>query len=325
MIRTGLCYDLRSWYILRGFSSEDTAEFDKEETIDAIDDALGSLGFETERIGNVFQLVDALAAGKRWDLVFNICEGLYGSARESVVPALLDQYRIPYVFSNAEVLSVSLNKQLAKQVVASHGVPVAAGKVIHHPRELEELPLEFPLFVKPLSEGTGKGITGKSRSEDFHALKTAVEFLLQRFGQPVLVEEFLPGREFTAGIVGNGDSAKVVGAMEISVSRSDIYSLDAKENYQELVRYSPAGSEKLEECSRISLKAWKALGAADGGRIDLRIDRKGEMCFMEANPLAGLHPVHSDLPMAARMNGISYQHLIGMIMESALQRLNIRQ
>ncbi len=325
MIHTGLCFDLRSWYIHQGFSSEDTAEFDKEETIDAIDSALVSLGFETERIGNVFQLVDALAAGKRWNLVFNICEGLYGPARESAVPALLDQYRIPYVFSNAEVLGISLNKQLAKQVVSSHGVPVADGKVIRHLHELEELALEFPLFVKPLAEGTGKGITGKSKAEDFSALKTSVEFLLNRFRQPVLVEEFLPGREFTAGIVGNGDSARIVGAMEITVTSNDIYSLYVKENYHEFVRYSPADRETLEECSLISLKAWKALGAADGGRIDLRVDRKGQMCFMEANPLAGLHPVHSDLPMAARMNGISYQRLIGMIMESALQRLNIEQ
>ncbi len=111
-MKIGLTFDLRSWYLDRGYTMEDTAEFDKQDTIDALEGALKNMGFETEPIGNCFQLIEALAAGKRWDLVFNIAEGLYGDGRESVVPAILDQYRIPYVFSGPVVMGVSLNNTL---------------------------------------------------------------------------------------------------------------------------------------------------------------------------------------------------------------------
>jgi D-alanine-D-alanine ligase len=317
----GLCYDLRTWYLERGFSWEETAEFDKEDTIEGIENALLELGFKTERIGNVFQLVERLASGSRWDLVFNICEGMIGPSRESVVPALLDQYRIPYVFSNGEVLGISLNKHLAKQVVATRGVPVVPGIVVNAPEDVDQIRLEYPLFVKPLSEGTGKGIHGKSKVDHPSQLAGAVEYVLNKIRQPALVEEYMPGREFTAGVTGSGNSARFAGAMEIITLEGQIYSMDVKENYEQLARYRKVDEEMAERCADIALRAWNALGAVDGGRIDLRTDKTGRLCFMEANPLAGLHPVHSDLPIIARMNGTSYVQLIGMIMESALTRL----
>lgn len=319
----GICFDLRSWYLDKGFSLEETAEFDKEETIEGIENALTGLGFQTERIGNLFQLVDALASGKKWKLVFNISEGLFGPWRESVVPALLDQYRIPYVFSNAEVLGISLNKHLAKQIVAAQGVPVAPGIVVNHIQELKNISLEFPLFVKPLSEGTGKGISEKSRVENPSSLLNAVEQVLNNSRQPALVEEYLPGREFTVGIIGGGNTAKPVGAMEIFSHLDSVYSMNVKENYELLAHYSSVDAEMMKACSAVSLDAWRALGAVDGGRIDLRFDKHGRLCFIEANPLAGLNPIHSDLPMLARMNNISYSQLIGMIMDSAMKRLKI--
>ncbi len=321
----GLCFDLRSWYLDKGFSHEETAEFDKEETVEAIEHSLSNLGFRTERIGNLFQLVEALARGNRWDLVFNISEGLYGPSRETVVPALLDQYRIPYVFSNGEVLGISLNKELARLVVSQKGVPVAPGCVISDLHELQEVQLEYPLFVKPLSEGTGKGITEKSLVNDPSELAEAVRQLLDRHRQPALVEEFLPGREFTVGVTGSGLSAEVAGAMEIFIHEKSVYSLHVKENYQSLATYQPVTGEILRACSEVALKAWDALGAVDGGRIDLRYDRHGRLCFIEANPLAGLHPVHSDLPMAASMNHISYDQLMGKIMNAALKRHNLKR
>lgn len=319
----GLCFDLRSWYLERGYSWEETAEFDKEETILGIENALSFLGHETERIGNIFQLVEALASGRRWNLIFNISEGLFGPSRESVVPALLDQYRIPYVFSNGEVLGVSLNKQLAKQVVAACGVPVAPGIVVSKPVIPENINLQYPLFVKPLAEGTGKGIHGKSRVDHPSLLAEAVDHVLTTSHQPALIEEFLPGREFTVGITGQGDQTQVVGAMEIFSHEGSVYSMNVKENYELLAHYQPLDDITLQMCSEVAVKAWKALGAVDGGRIDLRYDKAGQLCFIEANPLAGLNPVHSDLPIVARMNNISYEQLIGMIMESALRRHNI--
>jgi D-alanine-D-alanine ligase len=217
-MKVGLTYDLRSWYLDRGYSMDETAEFDKQETVDAIEEALKKMGHETELIGNAFQLIEALAAGKSWDIVFNIAEGLYGDGRESVVPAVLDQYKIPYVFSGPVIMGLSLNKHLAKLVVASSGVPVSPGYLINDLKDLDKCNLSFPLFVKPVSEGTGKGITEKSLVNNSDELAKMVKWILSEFHQPALVEEYLPGREFTVGLVGYGDDALAIGGMEVITS-----------------------------------------------------------------------------------------------------------
>ena len=322
-MKVGLTYDLRLWYIDRGYSMEDTAEFDKQETVDAIDTALRKMGFETESIGNCFQLIDALAAGKKWDLVFNIAEGLYGDGRESVVPAILDQYKIPYVFSGPVILGVSLNKYLTRLIVAAAGVPVSPGMLISTPADIQKCKLEYPLFIKPVSEGTGKGITGKNLLNSPAELKEMAEYLLARFNQPALVEEYLPGREFTVGVTGTGDGSVTTGGMEIECLNNFPYSVEFKENYQEYCKYMPIADEYSGECKKVALDVWKALGAADGGRVDVKADRHGRICFMEVNPLAGLHPIHSDLPILSRMNGIDYQTLMEMIVKSSLKRHNL--
>ncbi len=319
-MRIGLTYDLRSWYLDRGYSMEDTAEFDKQETVDAIDTALRKMGFETEPIGNCFQLIDSLASGKRWDLVFNIAEGLYGDGRESVVPAILDQYKIPYVFSGPVIMGISLNKHLTRLIVSAAGVPVSPGMLITEPEDADKCQLQYPLFIKPVSEGTGKGITEQSLVKTPVELRKRVEYLLSRFNQPALVEEYLPGREFTVGVIGSGDSAIAIGGMEIECKDNLPYSVEFKENYQIFCKYIPMANEFADECKTVALNVWKALGGLDAGRVDVKADRSGKMCFMEVNPLAGLHPVHSDLPILSNMIGINYQQLIEMIMKSAIKR-----
>jgi D-alanine-D-alanine ligase len=322
-MKIGLTYDLRSWYTDRGYSMEDTAEFDKQETVDALDGSLVKMGYVTEQLGNAFQLVEALASGKRWDLVFNIAEGLYGDGRESVIPALLDQYKIPYVFSGPVIMGISLNKHLTKLIVKSAGVPVSPGMLISEIKEVDDCRLEYPLFVKPVSEGTGKGITSKSLVRSPGELRKLAEWILTRFSQPALVEEYLPGREFTVGITGSGDDAKVIGGMEVICADNLPYSVEVKENYQQYCKYKTLDKDIEEECKMVALNAWKALGAVDAGRVDLKADKYGKICFIEANPLAGLNPVHSDLPILARMYGIEYQMLMEMIMKSARKRLNL--
>lgn len=319
-MRIGLTYDLRSWYLDRGYSMEDTAEFDKQETVDAIASALINMGFETENIGNCFQLIDALASGKRWDLVFNIAEGLYGDGRESVVPAILDQYRIPYVFSGPVIMGISLNKYLTRLIVSAAGVPVSPGMIITSKKEIDNCNLEYPLFIKPVSEGTGKGITDNSLVRTKTELKKMAEWILDRFSQPALVEEYLPGREFTVGIIGTGDNAVAIGGMEIECKDNLPYSVEFKENYQEFCRYIPMTRDYGEECKKVALAVWRALGCLDAGRVDVKADKNGRICFMEVNPLAGLHPVHSDLPILSRMQGIEYQNLLEMIMNSTIKR-----
>lgn len=323
-MKIGLTYDLRSWYLERGYTMDETAEFDKEETVVALESELSRLGYETERIGNIFQLVDKLSAGKRWDMVFNIAEGLYGDGRESVVPALLDQYRIPYVFSGPVVMGVSLNKYLTRLVVAAAGVPVCPGIIANSAHDLDGLTsLEFPLFVKPVAEGTGKGITTRSLVRDRESLVTLVQELLAAYNQPVLIEEYLPGREFTVGVTGNGPEAKVTGGMEVICRDNLPYSVEVKENYENYVKYRVYDEDMRSECDAVALGAWRALGAVDAGRVDMKADRNGRMCFIEANPLAGLNPVHSDLPMLSRLNGMAFSTLMEMIMDSAKKRYGL--
>ena len=210
-MKIGLTFDLRSWYTDRGYSMDETAEFDKQETVDALENSLKVMGYETEPVGNTFQLIEALAAGRRWDIVFNIAEGLYGDGRESVVPAILDQYKIPYVFSGPVIMGLSLNKHLTKLIVSAAGIPVSPGCLITDLKDADKCNLKFPLFVKPVSEGTGKGITEKSLVNSSGELKTMVEWILKEFKQPALVEEYLPGREFTVGIIGSGENAIAIG------------------------------------------------------------------------------------------------------------------
>lgn len=319
----GLTYDLRSDYLIEGFTSEETAEFDKEETIAGIESALQALGYQTERIGHARKLMNELLTGRRWDMVFNICEGMYGDSRESLVPALLDAYRIPHVFSGAVTLGISLNKAFAKQIIRDAGINTPPFLVVNQPGDVSRCNLTYPLFAKPIAEGTGKGVEDRSVISTPGQLDNMCHYLLNKFRQPVLVEEYLPGREFTVGVVGNGAHARIVGAMEViyGTGVNDVYSYDNKENYEGRIRYENVTGDWLAQCADVSLKAWNALNACDGGRVDVRVDRFGKVSFIEINPLAGLNPVHSDLPILSRMNGIEYTQLIGMIMHAAVKRI----
>jgi D-alanine-D-alanine ligase len=322
----GITYDLRSDYLKEGFSEEETAEFDRESTIDAIEKALQFQGHMPERIGNVKSLVGLLAQGEKWDLVFNIAEGLYGYGRESQVPALLDAYRIPYVFSDPLVLGLTLHKGMAKHVIRDQGIKTAAFAVIRSKEEATDVNLPFPLFAKPVAEGTGKGVTASSKISSREELLSTCEELLDTFNQPVLVETFLPGREFTVGIVGNGGDCRSIGVMEVVLlknSEPDVYSYHNKEFCEELVEYRKVDDEESRLAEEVALASWKALGCQDGGRVDLRSDALGHPNFIEVNPLAGLHPEHSDLCIIAGKYGISYEELIGAILNAAIARCSL--
>jgi D-alanine-D-alanine ligase len=223
------------------------------------------------------------------------------------------------------VLSLTLHKGMAKHVVRGNGIPTADFVVVKSERDLKNIELEYPLFIKPVAEGTGKGISQKSLVNNPDELASHTIELLQKFRQPILVEEYLPGREFTVGITGTGSEAKPCGIMEVIVYgkiEEQVYSLQNKEEYESRVAYSLPEKEITEHCFEIALKSWVALECRDGGRVDLRLDKHGVPNFIEVNPLAGLNPIHSDLPILCRMNGISYRELIDRIMKSALKRTN---
>ncbi len=324
----GLTYDLRSDYLAMGLSMEDTAEFDKEDTIAGIEGALRELGFETDRIGHAKALIRRLEAGDRWDVVFNICEGLRGVAREAQVPAILDLYGVPYVFSDPLVLALTLHKGMTKRVVRDAGVPTSDFCVYETAEDLADLRFGPPFFVKPVAEGTGKGCSAKSIVRDRAALAGACDDLVARFRQPALIEPYLGGREFTVGITGTGRQASVVGSMEIVLlakAEKGVYSYENKGQYEDRVEYpatDPANDPVAAAAERVSLDAWRALGCRDGGRVDIRCDGGQNPMFLEVNPLAGLNPKDSDLPILARMAGVSYTQLLGRIMASATARMN---
>jgi len=323
----GITYDLKDDYLAAGYAAEDVAECDSIQTIEAIDEALRRLGFETLRIGNIFHLVDFLAQGKRCDLVFNIAEGLHGLCREAQIPALLDAYGIPYVFSDAIVLAVALHKGMTKAVVRQQGVPTPDYRVITEESAIDSMDMLFPVFVKPVGGGTGIGIGSYSIVRDRKALREVTTRLLRYYRQPVLVETFLDGREFTVGITGTGEKAQPVAAMEILVdptSDQGIYSYKTKQEYKQYARYQLATGKIAEECEHVAMQAWTALGCRDGGRIDLKMDSSGKVNFLEVNPLAGLNPVDSDLPILSRMVGIDYFELISRIMASAMERISVK-
>ena len=325
-MRIGMTYDLRDDYLAAGMSEEETAEFDKISTIEAIENAIRTAGHETVRIGNVTSLVQHLARNERWDMVFNIAEGLHGFGREAQVPALLDAYQIPYVFSGPLVQAVTLHKGIAKHVVRDSGLPTPAFAVINSASDIADINLPYPLFAKPVAEGTGKGVTAASKITDRKMLQTTCMDLLATFKQPVLVETFLPGREFTVGIVGNGAEARSIGVLEVVLladSEPDVYSYHNKAFFENLVEYHAVNDQEAQKAIEVALACYRVLGCNDAGRVDLRSDGNGLPNFIEINSLAGLHPEISDLSILAAKYGTSYQQLIDQIIGAAMSRLGI--
>jgi D-alanine-D-alanine ligase len=326
-LKIGITYDLREDYLIEGYSEEETAEFDRAETIEAIDQTLKELGYRTDRIGHLKSLTRRLAAGDRWDMVFNLAEGLRGFGREAQVPALLDAYDIPYTFSDPLVLALTLHKGMTKHVIRDMGIPTPDFAIIEKEDQITGICLSYPLFAKPVAEGTGKGITAASKINTEKELVDVCRMLLTVFKQPVLVESFLPGREFTVGIIGTGKDAIATDTMEVCLkaqAEPDVYSYINKENCEELVEYRLVYDEEAQQVRETALSAWRGLGCRDAGRMDLRSDRSGRPNFMEVNPLAGLHPQHSDLPIIFSLMGKTFHQLIDMIMHSALKRVQDR-
>ncbi|MGD1146808.1 MAG: D-alanine--D-alanine ligase [Thermoanaerobaculaceae bacterium] len=323
----GLCYDLKDDYLRDGFAPEDVLEFDSEETVAGLEAAMAALGHSTERVGRGRELARRFVEGERWDLVFNICEGVWGRSREAQVPALCELFDQPYTFADPLTCAVTLDKAIAKRIVRDHGLATAPFSIVSSPEEAESVRLPVPLFLKPVAEGSSKGVTGRSLVRERRDLDSACRTLLEQFKQPVLVEAFLPGREVTVGIVGHGATARVVGVMEVSFTdRAETLAYTAlnKEEYQDRVTYHLVSGEPLAEQARdAALAVFRALGCRDAARVDLRCDAADRLNFLEVNPLPGINHVRSDLPIMVRLDGTSYQELIGAIIDSARSRYGL--
>jgi D-alanine-D-alanine ligase len=325
-VRIGFTYDLKDDYLALGFGEHEVAEFDSPATVDAIEAALRSLGHEVERVGHVRALAARLVGGWRCDLVFNIAEGVAGFGRESQVPALLEAYGIPYTFSDPLVCALTLHKAMAKHVARGCGIATPSFVVVSTPEEAAAVTLPLPLFAKPVAEGSSKGVTGKSLVKSRAALVEVCTELLRDYRQPVLVEEYLSGREFTVGILGTGKDARSLATLEVmlrTAATDGSYSYRNKTQWRDYVEYALLDAGDLRrDVEDVALAAWRALGCRDAGRVDLRLDGGGRPQLIEVNPLAGLTPGYSDLPMMAEKTGMDFTALIAAILRSTLARID---
>jgi D-alanine-D-alanine ligase len=321
-----LSYDLKTDYLAAGFSPEAVMEFDEADTVDALAGGLAELGASVDRVGRGEELARCLAAGRRWDLVFNIAEGVRGRSREAQVPALCEMFDQAYTFSDPLTCALTLDKPLAKRIVRDCGLATAPFAVVERSEQAREIDLAPPLFAKPAAEGSSKGVSRRSRIETRADLAGVAAELLDEFAQPVLIESYLPGREVTVGIVGNGAAAEVLGVMEV-VFRDGAdgdYTALNKDEYERRVSYRLLDGEPLGDGARaLALAAYRALGCRDAGRVDLRCDAAGRPHFLEINPLPGLHPVRSDLPILCRLAGLSYVDLLARILDASGRRWSL--
>ncbi len=333
----GLTYNLRRGPSpSEGLPEDFYAEFDEEETVDAIASALRRGGCEVIRIEADEGAYERLVKS-RPDIVFNIAEGLRGESRESHIPAMLEMLGIPYTGSGPLTLAMALNKALTHQILSANGIPSPAFQVFESGDEELDGSLEFPLVVKPICEGSSKGIRNDSLVNDEAGLRKQVSRVLRFYKQPAIVEEFLPGREFTVGLIGNGEPT-VLPIVEILLDKlpawaNPLYSYEAKwvwdvpGNPVDMLSCPPQIPKEVEEeIGRVAVGAFRALGCRDLCRVDIRMDRAGVPRVMEVNPLPGLIPnpdAHSCLPRAARAAGLTYDQLICTILWQALKRYGL--
>jgi D-alanine-D-alanine ligase len=314
------------------------AEWDSPTTIAAVEAALSRLG-KVVRLEAKEDFPERLRQTNP-DIVFNIAEGFHGVNRESHVPAICEFYGIPYSGSDPFTLTLCLDKARTKETLTFHGIPTPRFAVVERVEDLGAVTeqLAFPLFVKPLHEGSSKGITDANLCFDRGHLSRQTAFLLENYRQPVLVEEYLPGKEFTCAVVGNGDDAIVLPIVGMNFETLPkgalpIYSFDAKfvwdrpENPLDIFQCPARITRELQaSIERVTLDAFRVLGCRDWARIDVRLDASGKPNVLEVNPLPGILPDPADnscLPKAARAAGIGYEELIQNCLKYAAARQGV--
>jgi D-alanine-D-alanine ligase len=328
-MRIGLSYDLKDTIAVDVTTPADALEeYDCPETVELINRALVKQGHWVTRLGGGRDFLNNILR-ENVDIVFNIAEGR-GShrSREAQVPAVLEMLGIPYSGSGPECLTLCLDKPLTKQIVSTAGIHTPRWWVAKNSRELQELPWEqflpFLAIIKPAWEGSSKGIHADSLADSPQQAIEAAGQLIERYHQPVMVEEFISGDEITVGIVGNSPP-RVVGLMRIVPRlKSDrfIYSLEVKRDYENLVDYEcPAqlGKEVLESIRLSALRVFEVTGCRDFARLDFRLNSKGTPYFIEINPLPGLG-TYSDLVIMAKMMRWTHQEVICAVLDAALER-----
>lgn len=324
-MRVALLHNARPAAASADLPDDTFEEYDGPDTLKAISEVLEGLGCKVIPVEANWLLARALMD---WgiDFAFNIAEGVGRRSREAVPAAACELMQVPYTGSDPLTLAVTLDKAVARRLVSPE-VPVALGCLIEEEADLAGLEaLAYPVLVKPNDEGSSKGIRGGPVVHSPAEAAEKARWLKQNYGCPVLVEEFLPGTEVTVGLMGNGRSPRILGAMEIAPSGVDgapfVYSLEVKRDWRRRVAYHvpprlPA--QTLAALERSALLAWRLLGCRDIARMDFRLDAAGLPRFIECNPLPGLNPVTGDIVLLSR-HGLTYAELVGGIFRAALAR-----
>ncbi len=324
VVRVGFTFNAKRIDSKAGDDSD--AEFDPPETIAAITDAIAAHGHKVVHLEATSDLPRLLAEADV-DLIFNIAEGLVGRNREAQVPALCELLGIPYTGSDSATLAIALDKALTKKVLKQHGILTPEFQLFETGREKLQTALKFPLIVKPNTEGSSKGIASTSVVDDEPTLRVQIKALIEKYRQPALVEEYIPGREFTIGLLGD-KRPRVLPPMEIVFKNKSlerpVYDFEVKQEWEKHVAYecpaklTPAELRALQVAAR---ETFDALDCRDVARVDVRMNSAGQVYVLECNPLPGLTPDYSDLVLISNAAGIDYRTLIGEILAGGLKRL----
>jgi D-alanine-D-alanine ligase len=327
-MKIGVVFELQETYTPgEQAAPDDNVEMASDDEVDYIAATLESLGHQVQLIGDVEQLTRLIARGETVDLVFNYAAGRWGAAREAHVPALLEAWRIPYTGADAFSLTISLDKAMTKHIWQSVGLPTPAFVLVADLSELDDLLPElpaFPLFVKPAREGTSKGITPESLVTSESALRRQAAFLLARYHQPVLIESFLPGSEYSVGVLDSGRAARVLGVVEV---RHGVKLADsaAKKSWRLQTFAAVEDAALCAQLAELALRAYRAVDCQVIGRLDIRLDAEGRPQLLEINPNPGLHPTRSIVPAMAHRAGLSYASLLAELIELAVRRWSLKR
>jgi len=324
----GLTYDLKTDYKFKDGDPEDAnAEFDHPSTIDVIADAIEANNFKVERIGNAENLLERLASLKV-DIVFNISEGVSGRNRESQVPAILEMAGIPFVGADALTLGLTLDKVMAKKIFIADKIPTPKFFEVNSSEQLNHANhYKFPLIVKPRFEGSSKGLSESSRVKNNAELKEQVEYIVNTYKQPALIEEFISGQEFTVAIIGN-ETPEIMPIVQIKIDGklklNDKFYTFARITSDRLEYVCPAkiSAELKKILDDLALKTYRAVECRDFGRVDFRVDKDGKPYVLEINPLPSLS-TEDVFKLVAENVGITYEEIIGKILKCAIERYSL--
>ncbi|MEG1548654.1 MAG: ATP-grasp domain-containing protein [Clostridia bacterium] len=306
------------------------AEYDNMDTVLAIQQALTACNLNVKLLQADEALPEKLEA-THIDIAFNIAEGRGGRGREAQVPALLNMLGIPFTGSDETTLCIALDKALTKRLLASYHLRTPKYALLKHESIIQAPKLHYPVIVKPNAEGSSKGISDVSIASSPAELRMLAARAFSLYGQDMLAEEYIEGREFTVGVLGNGSNARVFPPMEIIYKQPTqgsyhVYSYNVKKAYKRYISYEcPArlSPEQEHEMMGMAKRTFDVLGCHDFARMDFRLGDDGKIYFIEINPLPGLAPGYSDYPMLAEFSGMSYTALIWGIFAAAMQRCGL--